>query len=113
MAGTTRFLKNIMGLWLVQECRRSLLRREGREFSYAELTALAADAPENGPLVDATHARFLAPPDMVDAIQIACRETGQPEPQGAGELIRCCLESLALAYRQTRESLDADYGPDV
>ena len=105
VGGTTRFLKNIMGLWLVQECRRSLARREGREFSYAELTALAADAPEYGPLVDATSSRFLAPPDMADEIHAACRESGQPEPQNVGALIRCCLESLALAYRHTLESL--------
>ena len=105
VAGTTRFLKNIMGLWLVQECRRSLKRTEGREYFYTELTALAADAPANGPLVDAAHPRFLAPVDMADEIRAACRESGQPEPSDAGALIRCCLESLALAYRHALAGL--------
>ncbi|MBV9852017.1 MAG: rhamnulokinase [Armatimonadetes bacterium] len=105
VAGTTRFLKNIMGLWLVQECRRSLRRSEGRDYSYAELTALAAEAPADGPLVDAADPRFLAPPDMADEIRTACRESGQPEPEGAEALIRCCLESLALAYRHALENL--------
>ena len=105
VAGTTRFLKNIMGLWLVQECRRSLKRRAGQEYSYAELTALAAAAPAGGPLVDATDSRFLAPRNMAEEIRAACRETGQPEPNEAGALIRCCLESLALAYRHALENL--------
>ena len=105
VAGTTRFLKNIMGLWLVQECRRSLTRHGGREYSYAELSVLAAAAPTDGPLVDATDTRFLAPSDMAGEICAACRETGQLEPSDVGALIRCCLESLALAYRDAIEGL--------
>lgn len=99
VAGTTRLLTNIMGLWLVQECRRSLAR-SGQEYSYDELIALAAAAPAGGPIVDATSTQFLAPKDMPKAIRMACRETGQPEPASVGEMIRCCLESLALAYRR-------------
>jgi len=103
---TVRFLKNIMGLWLVQECRRSLKQAGGRDYSYAELTALAEAAPPGGPLIDATAHRFLAPPDMAGEIRAACAETGQPAPQDAGTLIRCCLDSLAHAYRQALDGLE-------
>jgi rhamnulokinase len=103
--GTTRFLTNIMGLWLVQECRRSLTRA-GEERSYAELAALAAAAPEGGPVVDATAQRFLAPKDMAQEIRAACAETGQASPETTGALIRCCLESLALAYRRKLAGLE-------
>jgi len=103
---TIRFLKNIMGLWLVQECRRSLKQTEGRDYSYAELTALAGSALPGGPLVDATAHRFLAPPDMAQEICAACAESGQPAPQDAGALIRCCLDSLAHAYRQALDGLE-------
>ena len=95
---TTRLLKNIMGLWLVQECRRSLAR-QGDVYDYPALSALASEAPAHGPLVDAADARFLAPADMAAEIRAACTETGQTPPATVGELIRCCLESLALAYR--------------
>ncbi len=103
---TVRFLKNIMGLWLVQECRRSLKQAEGRDYSYAELTALAEAAPPGGPLVDATAHRFLAPPDMAGEIRAACAETGQPVPADPGALIRCCLDSLAHAYREALDGLE-------
>ena len=76
VGNTIRFLKNIMGLWLVQECRRSLKTLEGRDYSYAELTALAEAAPTGGPLVDATAQRFLAPRDMALEIRAACCRVG-------------------------------------
>lgn len=114
VGGTVRFLKNIMGLWMVQECRRSLGQSEGRECSYAELTAQAEAVPLGGPVVDATAHRFLAPPDMAAEIRAACRESGQPLPVGAGPLIRCCLDSLAAAYQvalgQLEEILGVKYG---
>jgi len=106
VGGSVRFLKNIMGLWLVQECRRSLTRAEGREYSYSELAALAEAAPSDGPIVDATAHRFLAPADMMAEIRAACRESGQPAPAGVGPLIRCCLDSLADAYRQALSDLE-------
>ena len=96
---TVRLLKNIMGLWLVQECRRSLKATEGRDYSYAELTTLAKAAPPGGPLVDAAAHRFLAPADMAREIRSACAEAGRPAPESVGSLIRCCLDSLADAYR--------------
>jgi rhamnulokinase len=100
--GTTRFLKNIMGLWLVQECRRGM----GGEYSYAKLTQLAADASP-GSLIDATDNRFLNPANMVEEIRRACVESGQPAPTGPGEIVRCCLESLALAYRRSIRQLES------
>ncbi len=103
---TVRFLKNIMGLWLVQECRRSLKAAEGWDYSYGELTALAEAAPTGGPLVDATAHRFLAPPDMAREIRAACVESGQPAPSDAGALVRCCLDSLAHAYREALDGLE-------
>ena len=106
VGNTVRLLKNIMGLWLVQECRRSLKAFEGHEYSYAELTALAEAAPTSGPVVDATAQRFLAPPDMAQEIRSACAESGQAAPQDTGALIRCCLDSLAHAYKQALDGLE-------
>ena len=105
VAGTTRLLTNIMGLWLVQECRRSL-KKAGQDHTYEELSALAAGAPEGGPVIDASSTGFLAPADMPEAIRAACLRTGQSAPDGAGALIRCCLESLALAYRRKLAALE-------
>jgi len=107
--GTTRLLKNIMGLWLVQESRRSLARG-GEELSYDTLTKLAAAAPSNGPIFDAADSRFLAPADMPSEIRAACIETGQRPPEDVGALIRCCLDSLALAYRRTLLDLESLLG---
>jgi rhamnulokinase len=102
---TFRFLKNIMGLWLVQECRRAWARA-GQPFSYDELTHLAADAPAFGPLVSPADYRFLAPSNMPGRIQAFCRETGQAVPETPGQIVRCALESLALEYRWVAERLD-------
>jgi rhamnulokinase len=97
--GTYRLLKNIMGLWLVQQCKRAFDRR-GTNFEYAELAKLAAAAPALRSLVNPDDIRFLNPPDMPRAIQEFCRETRQPVPKTPGQLIRCAYESLALKYRQ-------------
>jgi rhamnulokinase len=97
--GTYRLLKNIMGLWLVQQCKRSFDER-GRGYEYAELAKLAAKAPALRSLVNPDDPRFLNPPSMPKAIQDFCRETRQPVPRKEGELVRCAYESLALKYRQ-------------
>jgi rhamnulokinase len=97
--GTYRLLKNIMGLWLVQRCKRAF-DACGREYGYGELEALAAKARPLRSIVNPDDSRFLNPPDMPKAIQDFCRETGQPIPKTEGELVRCALESLALRYRQ-------------
>jgi rhamnulokinase len=103
--GTFRLLKNIMGLWLVQESRRQWART-GESFSYAALTDMAAQAPAFGPLVAPGDARFLKPGDMPGRMGAFCRETGQVVPESRGAIVRCALESLALAYRWTAERLD-------
>jgi rhamnulokinase len=107
--GTFRFLKNIMGLWLVQECRRDW-GRAVQTYSYDELTQMAAEAPAFGPLVSLSDSRFLAPGDMPARIQAYCQETGQSVPQSRGEITRCALESLALEYRWVAERLDEIVG---
>ncbi len=109
VGGTFRFLKNIMGLWLVQECRRTWAR-EGEELSYDELTALAAGAPPLRSFVDPDAPVFLKPGDMPARIRAFCAQTGQPVPQSKGELIRCALESLALKYRWVLERLEEIMG---
>jgi len=97
--GTYRLLKNIMGLWLVQQCKRSFDAR-GKVYDYPELAKMAAHSPALRSLVDPDDGRFLNPPDMPKAIQDFCRETNQPIPKTEGQLIRCAYESLALKYRQ-------------
>ncbi|MFH1571964.1 MAG: rhamnulokinase family protein [Gemmatimonadota bacterium] len=109
VGSTYRFLKNIMGLWLVQECRRTW-QRQGRELSYAELASLAAAAPPFTARVDPDDEGFLAPGDMVARILAYLRRSGQPEPAGEGGLIRVVLESLALKYRYTLESVERILG---
>lgn len=107
--GTMRLLKNIMGLWLVQECRRTWAA-QGQELSYDELTRLAAEAPAFGPLVDPDHHDFLRPGNMPALIRDYCQRTGQRAPQTEGEVIRCALESLAAKYRWTLEKLEMMQG---
>jgi rhamnulokinase len=109
--GTFRVLKNIMGMWLLQECRREWAL-QGQGFSYAELTQMAAQAPPLQSFVRTSDSRFLHPGDaqlgtMVSRIQAFCQETGQPVPRSIGEITRCILESLVLEYRRTVEQLDA------
>jgi rhamnulokinase len=95
--GTFRLLKNITGLWLVQQCKKSFEAR-GRNLDYAQLASLAEAAPGPHAIVDPDDARFALPPDMPAAIQAACRESGQPVPESEGALVRCALESLAAKY---------------
>lgn len=104
--GTIRFLKNVTGLWLVQECRRAWAL-EGREMGYDELEALAAEAEPFRTTVDPEDGAFLAPGDMPAKIAEHARRTGQPEPRSPGEYVRCCLDSLALAYRDVLERLES------
>ncbi|WP_338702927.1 rhamnulokinase family protein [Streptomyces sp. Q6] len=93
--GTVRYLRNIMGLWLLQECQRT--------WRDADLTELLDGAARCAPLrsvVDAGDPAFLAPGGMPDRIAAACRATGQPEPRTRAETTRCILDSLALAHRR-------------
>jgi rhamnulokinase len=101
---TIRFLKNIMGMWLLQECRRQWAR-DGKNYSYDELTHLAAQGPSLASFVFVGDNRFLPPGDMVERIQGFCRETGQPVPQTHAQVVRCIFESLALEYCWTTGKL--------
>jgi rhamnulokinase len=105
VCGTYRFLKNIMGLWLVQECRRTW-ERQGEAFSYDDLTRLASAAPPFVSLVEPDDQAFLAPEDMPAQIRGFCERTGQPVPGDPGAIVRCALESLALKYRWVLEKLE-------
>jgi rhamnulokinase len=105
VAGTIRLLKNIMGLWLVQECRRAW-ERDGHTYTYDELAILAKNAKPFASLVDPDHESFILPSSMPTAIAEFCRRAGQPVPQGPGPVIRCALESLALRYRWVLDRLE-------
>lgn len=96
--GTYRLLKNIMGLWLVQECRRAF-ERQGRPSPYAELAQKASAAQPFRTLIDPDAPAFLGPADMPAEIRRWCESHGQPQPETDGQFIRACLESLALKYR--------------
>jgi rhamnulokinase len=112
VAGTTRLLKNIMGLWLVQECRRTWARA-GRELSYEELIARAQVAPPFTVLVDPDDVSFLAPGDMPGRLAAYCTRVGQAAPSDEGAMVRCCLESLALKYRWTIDRLESILGTTI
>jgi len=107
--GTTRFLKNIMGLWLVQECRRAW-ERAGKAYGYDELMRLAEAATPFVSLVNPDDAAFILPPDMPTALADFCRRTGQPASAEPGAVVRCALESLALRYRWVLERLEELHG---
>ncbi len=109
VAGTFRFLRNIMGLWLVQECRRTWLAA-GEDVSYADLAAMAEECEGFVSIVDPDASVFLTPGDMPKRIQDFCRQTNQPIPETKGQIVRCALDSLALRYRSTVESLDKLFG---
>ncbi|MBB3083816.1 rhamnulokinase [Geodermatophilus sabuli] len=108
-AGTTRLLRNVMGLWLLQECRRAWAA-QGREFSYAELTELAGREPALRCLVNPNARDFLARGDMPARVQEYCRRTGQPVPESPGAIARCVVDSLAVSYRVTAEDIAAVTG---
>ena len=104
VSDTIRFLKNIMGMWLLQECRRQWTKA-GKSYSYDELTNLALGAPALQSFVFVGDDRFLSPGAMVERIQGFCRQTGQSIPQTNAQVVRCILESLALEYRWNTEKL--------
>jgi len=103
--GTTRFLKNIMGLWLTQECVR-IWRMQGHEYTFPEINEMARTAPSTA-RINVNDMRFYNPENMIEEIQKACRESGQPVPQTPGEIQRCILESLADAYAVALKDLQA------
>ena len=104
VAGTFRLLRNVAGLWLLDECRRCWAE-EGRSYGFDELVELARSAPPLRSFVDPNAEVFLERGDMPGRIAGFCRRTGQPEPAGVGETVRCVLESLALKHAETVELL--------
>jgi len=105
-----RFLKNVAGLWLIQECKR-IWEKEGESLSYEEITKIASEAKPFVALVEPDHNSFLNPSDMPQAILKFCEDTGQNKPETKGEMARCVLESLALKYRSVFEMIDEIHGP--
>lgn len=103
VGSTFRFLKNIMGLWLLQACRRTWNRRKRK--TYEDLLAEAEKAPSFRFFIDPEYPDFLNPDSMVVAIQQYCLKTGQPEPATVAEIVRCIMESLAMKYREVLDEL--------
>ncbi len=103
--GTYRLLKNVMGLWLVQGCKRSF-EKQGNSLDYSQLTELARDAQPFRSLIDPNDHPFLHPDNMAEEIQSWCSRTFQPVPETEGQLVRCALESLALKYRNVLEGIE-------
>ncbi len=113
-----RYLKNIMGLWMIQSIRRELngvayvegrtsRYADGKQWSFPDLIEAARGAGDFPSVVDANDSRFLAPDSMIDAIRDACRETGQPVPETVGQLMRCVYLSLSQCYRDAIGELSA------
>jgi rhamnulokinase len=103
IGGTYRALKNIMGLWLLRQCRRSL--SSVREIGYDELIRAAEDSAPFAAFIDPDRWDFLNPTDMPEAVRAFCRRTAQPVPEAAGAIARCVLESLAMKYRFVLERI--------
>ena len=101
---TTAFLKNICGLWLIQESRRQWMR-EGTEYSYAELEKLALECEPFKCFIDPDAPEFAPMGNLPKRVKEYCRKTGQYVPQTVGEIMRCIYESLALKYRYTFDGI--------
>ena len=110
--GTTRFLKNIVGLWILQESRR-VWAKQGIELDYASLTAQANEAESFRSLINPNAARFAKSGDMPSLIAAYCQETGQPPPETRSQVARCILESLALSYRAALEEIEGLTGRSI
>lgn len=107
--GTFRLSKNIMGLWLVQECRRDW-QKQGNSYSYDEIDAQAKTSKGLVSIIDTDDASFYAAGNMQKKIQQYCERTNQPVPQSVGEVARTIYDSLALKYRFALETLEAYRG---
>jgi rhamnulokinase len=110
--GSVRLLKNIVGLWIVQECRRHWAK-EGKKYDFATLEKLAADAPPFVSLFNPDDPRYLSPDDMPRKIAEFCEETGQPVPANHGAYVRCIYESHALFYRVVVRRLERLTGKKI
>jgi rhamnulokinase len=106
VGGKYRLLKNIMGLWIIQECKREWDRR-GEVYSFGEMVQMAEASMPFSAFIDPDDDLFYSPGDMPLKVQQYCRQTGQTVPQTKGEIIRCIYESLAMKYRWSLERLEA------
>ena len=104
VGGTTRFLKNIMGMWLIQEVQR-VWDAEGTKYTWPEMVELARKSEPFRFLINPDDSMFLNPRDMAQAVRDFCYQTAQGTPQNHGEVIRCIYDSLALKYRFTLEQI--------
>ncbi len=111
-ADTTRLLKNIMGLWIIQECKCQW-DRKGEVFSFGEIAEMADKCQPLKCFIDPDDSLFMPPNGMVDRIQDYCRRTGQYVPKTHGEIARCVYESLAMKYRMSLEGLERILGYEL
>jgi rhamnulokinase len=107
--GRFRFLKNITGMWIIQEIARSL----GNRYSFTDLAAMAKAQPAFVSLIDPDDTRFFRPANMAREIAHYCRETGQAVPETPGALVRCAYDSLSLLYRKTLNDLRTLSGKEI
>ena len=110
--GGCRPLKNIMGLWLIQECRREW-KRAGEDWSWDEIVVAAEHAAPFRSLIDPDYSEFFSAGNMLQKIRRYCNRTGQPVPETVGEIARCIYESLALKYRWALERLEEIKGAPI
>jgi rhamnulokinase len=111
-AGDNRLSRNVMGLWILQECRREWARR-GQDLSYDDVVELAGRSAPLRSLIDPDDPRFFRPGPIPDTIRDYCAASGQPLPETPGQVARCIFESLALAYRRAIEWLEALTGRKI
>jgi rhamnulokinase len=104
VGGTIRLIKNIPGMWLLQECRRAWAA-DGHDYDYASLVRMAADAPAHRAIINPDHPPFSQPGEMPRKIVDYCRQTGQAVPDSPGSITRVILESLAAAYARVAEMI--------
>ncbi len=112
IGNTFRLLRNVMGLWLLQQCRRAWERR-GHTYTYDQLAKAAAEAKPFATLLDPDDLLFLNPTDMLEAIGEYCAKTGQPAPADMPATVRCIVESLALKYRWVIERIESVTGRKI
>ena len=109
VGGTTRLLKNLCGLWLVQQCRASW-QRSGKNWDWEQLTALAAESKPLQTIIDSGHPSLVAPNDMPQAIRELAQQSNQPVPDSIGAVVRTALESVAADVSRTLQELDGLVG---
>ncbi|HPW76237.1 MAG TPA: FGGY family carbohydrate kinase [Kiritimatiellia bacterium] len=111
--GNTRFLRNCMGTWIVQELLRVWEIADGKRMSWSEVDTLTPAAPAFTAFIDPDDSRFYNPANMEQEIRAYLNETGQPAPVDRGTVLRCVYESLALKYRQVNETINRVTGTDT